>query len=142
MLLILETYEVCRSKPQAAEHANENTNPAVMPNDDKKETAVNTDVFAPKSNCFAVTLKPPEQFVSSHQPEGCANTAGWIDEYGDGCAYYDRSWCVDGAPLKSSDKYTQYAVGGVSALDACCTCGGGGLWSNTIGMFLLSSEKK
>eukprot|EP00403_Amphidinium_massartii_P014875 CAMPEP_0178419742 /NCGR_PEP_ID=MMETSP0689_2-20121128/25767_1 /TAXON_ID=160604 /ORGANISM="Amphidinium massartii, Strain CS-259" /LENGTH=163 /DNA_ID=CAMNT_0020041189 /DNA_START=61 /DNA_END=552 /DNA_ORIENTATION=+ len=53
---------------------------------------------------------------------GCTDTAAWVDSYGDGCNMYDShpSWC-DSAEI--------WAVGGVSAKDACCVCGGGGAWA-------------
>eukprot|EP01050_Picozoa_sp_SAG11_P016186 SAG11_NODE_2178_length_3714_cov_4.224343_2_plen_510_part_00 len=53
----------------------------------------------------------------------CTDFPEWVDIDGDSCYAYNS--CVDGVPRAGQD-YTQWAVGGVSALDACCRCGGGG----------------
>ena len=91
--------------------------------------------------CLAIPTLLPHPWPSpTFVTEGCANTAGWVDKFGDGCAAYDSSWCANGVPMKSSVSYTFREIGGVSALDACCTCGGGGLFvSGTAGVFLSTS---
>merc|ERR1719253_588521 len=47
-----------------------------------------------------------------------------MDKDGDGCESYGGS-CKNGAPTEERDTYEMFAVDHVSALDACCTCGGG-----------------
>merc|ERR1719424_2459886 len=61
----------------------------------------------------------------------CMDNTGWIDNEGDNCAAYRNSkWCENGAVSSGWEadwgELSEYAVGGLSASDACCDCGGGG----------------
>lgn len=61
---------------------------------------------------------------------GCEDRPQWRDLSGDDCATYrEREWCMgDGlGPAWDTDwgSVESYAVDGVSALRACCACGGG-----------------
>lgn len=58
----------------------------------------------------------------------CQDIEGWVDSEGDGCLIY--SSCLEPGweeTLASNGQsyYDTWAVDGVSALDACCDCGGG-----------------
>ena len=49
--------------------------------------------------------------------------SNWVDSEGDDCETYStQGWCDD---LMYASTLLQYAVDGVSALHACCQCGGG-----------------
>lgn len=52
----------------------------------------------------------------------CEDTPAWVDTDADGCEFYTS--CQDGKPAPSVE-YDQWAVNGVSAVEACCRCGGG-----------------
>ena len=52
------------------------------------------------------------------EPGECEDIAGWTDSEGDGCALYEaEEWCSIAEAYADED--------GVTALDACCYCGGG-----------------
>jgi len=61
----------------------------------------------------------------------CADTAGWKDTDGDGCSSYSQLfYCTrDGKPgvgwHEEWGTLSGFHVNGVSALEACCACGGG-----------------
>jgi hypothetical protein len=56
----------------------------------------------------------------------CHNDAGWKDKEGYGCQAYPAAACIGGKPMQNDVQYTHVAdENGVSALDACCHCGGG-----------------
>merc|ERR1719387_2341405 len=58
--------------------------------------------------------------------ETCQNTEGWTDAQNFGCLAYNSDACMAGKPLHDDEQYTHYKNSdGVSALDACCHCGGG-----------------
>lgn len=54
---------------------------------------------------------------------GCSDAVGWVDSDGFKCQEY-AGWCVDGHALKPERDYRKFAVKNVSALEACCRCGG------------------
>jgi len=56
--------------------------------------------------------------VTTAQTTVCHDLANWIDQYGDGCEWYDR----DGACENFGDCCANY---GHTASSACCACGGG-----------------
>jgi hypothetical protein len=77
----------------------------------------------------------------------CVDTPpGWVDSSDDGCAtYVDDLWCTPQGATGSGwssgwGSIEDWAQNGVSALDACCGCGGGivssGSSSNPIGVII------
>lgn len=60
---------------------------------------------------------PPPPGPAPAPPGVCVDDASWVDSYGDGCSAYDNfpCWC---------NSASEWAVGGVSAADVCCVCGG------------------
>jgi len=54
----------------------------------------------------------------------CADMQAWVDSESRGCDHYHKK-CKDGFPMRPHREFMDFAVHGVSALDACCGCGGG-----------------
>jgi len=80
-----------------------------------------------------ITIIDTTDVLNQADPD-CEDTADWVDSAGVGCtAYEHEGWCQGGtffeATWSSSRPRTcgldAYAVLGVSAADACCSCGGG-----------------
>merc|ERR1712228_1144919 len=63
--------------------------------------------------------------------DACTDEAGWADTQNDSCAIYvNNTWCTsdgqEGSGWNSSlGNISEFAAGGMDALQACCGCGGG-----------------
>jgi hypothetical protein len=77
------------------------------------------------------TVTAPSSTDSSCTDLPLFDGAPWADTEGDACSLYaKRSWCLlDGEPGPGwgvgGDTFDDYASSGLSAVDACCACGGG-----------------
>merc|ERR1719498_1986651 len=88
------------------------------------------DVSYPFPEALAESLNHTN---ASHFGAKVCNTVptGWTDSRNVGCAYYQQArWCnADGSPGVGWDKgfgeLKDYARDGVTAMEACCECGGG-----------------
>lgn len=74
-----------------------------------------------KTNTQPTTLTPAGAIL---QCNGCLDVANWKDTDGDTCAQYAS--CKNGDwRTKDISHYQKYQAQGLTALDACCECGGG-----------------
>ena len=89
----------------------------------------------PSSYSPTVSQVPSHKYEPSSIPSitptnapPCYNYIGWVDSYNDGCEWYeayDQPGCPNHGLLAENDD-------GVSAVDACCSCGGGFLEFPTV----------
>ena len=70
----------------------------------------------------------PESSTRVVEYEDCDNEPGWTDMDGDGCEWYELNE-ESGCPLFG---WVYGANGQMTALEACCHCGGGGDPSNEV----------
>jgi hypothetical protein len=76
-------------------------------------------LYSPFSAC-CVCGGGNADFENIDDGSSCHNLFGFIDLFNDGCAWYALNSCEDAA--------NYYNNIDVSALEACCVCGGGGLF--------------
>lgn len=95
----------------------------------KQVITTTTTTIAPLGN-ETVTVRAPDGvnpgIGKTGVDENCKDTAGWHDSADELCAAYTSRYdCHDGAPSHANSYYAGLGVHQVSALWACCQCGGG-----------------